>query len=530
MENLRKDQLIEMQTKESTDCLRILTSRIASTLLFLCLIAGLPNRSSFGTDKWDGISSENQDKNKSGKRRKRSKQRTAHKGKTQVASIEANAPTNTLPSSTPETKPSIDERLRALLSEQGISPLDAGPIIPPAQIRLGQALFFDRELSGNRDTSCATCHHPSLGTSDGIALSVGTSPETPNRLGPERQTGTPGIFAPRNAPAIFNLGSRDWRTQYWDARIALREGQFVSPAGHALPRGFPNVVAVQAMFPVTSRVEMRGSEGDLDIHGNHNELADIADTDFKGIWGAVAARLESIPEYRTMFAEAFPNENISFQNAAIAIAAFEAEAYTFLDSPWDRYVAGDNRAISSRQKTGALLFFGKALCSNCHSGPLLTDQEFHNIGVAQFGPGKGEEAPLDHGRGRETGIHDDYFRFRTPPLRNCEVTGPYMHNGAYMELEDAIEHHVNPNYLLDRYEVEDYVDQEQVGSFYHVESSPLLHETIDLPRLPTKLSKKETQHIVNFLETLTAPNIRSRLEATIPTSVPSGLVVETVSY
>ena len=519
-----------MLTRESKKFLKRLLLTCASALVFLSFVAGPVNRSSFGTDKLDGISSENQSKKKSRKLKNGNKRRTKNKSQTKLASVSVNSSATTLPSSTPTTKLSTDERLRALLSEQGISPLDAGPSLPPAKAKLGQALFFDRELSGNRDTSCATCHHPSLGTSDGIALSVGTSPETPNRLGPERQTSTLGIFAPRNAPAIFNLGSREWRTQYWDARIALREGQFVSPAGHALPQGFPNVVAVQAMFPVTSRVEMRGSEGDLDIHGNHNELADIADTDFTGIWGAIAARLEAIPEYRTMFAEAFPNEKISFQNAAIAIAAFEAEAYTFLDSPWDRYVAGDNRAISTRQKTGALLFFGKALCSKCHSGPLLTDQKFHNIGVAQFGPGKGEEAPRDHGRGRETGIHEDYFRFRTPPLRNCEVTGPYMHNGAYMELEDAIEHHVNPNYLLDRYEVDDYVDQEQVGSFYYVESSPLLYETIDLAQLPTKLSKKETRHVVDFLETLTAPKLLSRLEATLPTSVPSGLEVETVNY
>ena len=105
-----------------------------------------------------------------------------------------------------------------------------------------------------------------------------------------------------------------------------------------------------------------------------------------------------------------------------------------------------------------------------------------------------------------------------------------MHNGAYMELEDAIEHHVKPNYLLDRYEVDDYVYQEQVGSFYYVESSPLLYETIDLAQLPTKLSKKETRHIVDFLETLTAPKLLSRLEATLPTSVPSGLEVETINY
>lgn len=488
----------------------------------LCFLAGPSIRVSCATDNSQPRKSTSKNSRKSAKRKANQKSQRNKQGEMLAA--------NGLTFTTPKSNLSLDERLLSLLSQQGIHQLDAGPKSGPAKVELGRALFFDKELSGNRDTACATCHHPSHGTGDGMALSVGTSPLRENELGLQRILGINRSFAPRNAPAIFNLGSEAWTTQYWDGRIEEKDGRFISPASHALPQDFPNVVAVQAMFPVTSRVEMRGDIGDVDIEGSHNELADIADTDFSGIWDAIAARLAAIPEYQELFAAAFPGEKLSFRNACIAIAAFEADAYTFLDSPWDRYVAGDRRALSSNEKKGALVFFSSGGCSNCHSGALLTDQKFYNLGIPQFGPGKGAEAPFDHGRGRESGIQSDYFRFRTPPLRNCEVTGPYMHNGAYETLEEAVEHHVYPSYYLKRYEVKDYVDQKLVRDSYLNESREFVDKSIDLPALPTKLSKQEISRVVDFLETLTAPRIHERMRATIPERVPSGLPVDGTNF
>lgn len=131
--------------------------------------------------------------------------------------------------------------------------------------------------------------------------------------------------------------------------------------------------------------------------------------------------------------------DLGFQHAANAIAAFESAAYTFLDSPFDQYLEHDNNngALADDAKRGALLFYGSAGCANCHSGSLLTDQRHHNIGIPPVGPGKAPESPLDFGRARETGRVKDAYEFRTPPLRNVTLTGPWMHSGAYTTLRGA---------------------------------------------------------------------------------------------
>lgn len=331
---------------------------------------------------------------------------------------------------------------------------------------------------------------------------------------------------PRNAPDVFNRGSNAWFSMFWDSRVVSTETGFISPAVGALPEGLPNVLAVQAMFPVTSPDEMRGAVGDLDIFDNVNELALIGDADLAGQWAAIMERLLALPGYQQLFADAFPDvavDDLNFGHAARALAAFQIDAYTFLDSPWDRYVAGENNALSSNQKRGAILFYGSANCSTCHSGSLMTDQQHYNLGVPQLGPGKGAEAPEDHGRGRETGIPEDRCRFRTPALRNCEETFPYMHNGAYDDLEDVVRHHAHPLFSLITYEPEYFMAQEEVIETYTVLNQFGVGSSIDNVGVP-HLSDIQVKRLVKFLEALTAPRLRQRLEATIPASVPSGLM------
>ncbi|MEQ9410297.1 MAG: cytochrome c peroxidase [Fuerstiella sp.] len=396
-------------------------------------------------------------------------------------------------------------------------------------MKLGQALFFDWELSGNRDIACATCHHPFLSTGDGLSFPIGTAAVVPGTLGPFREIGPDREFVPRNAPEIFNRGATEWFSQFWDSRVIDTGGGFISPAGQALPSGLPSVLAAQAMFPVTSRDEMRGRSGDLDINGDINEIALLADDNLQGMWDALMLRLLAIPGYQTLFAGAYPEvapEDLGFEHAAAAIAAFEADAYTFLDSPWDRYLSGNNRALSTAQKRGALLFYGSAKCSTCHSGSLMTDQQHHNIGAPQLGPGKGAEAPLDHGRGRETGLSEDRFRFRTPPLRNVELTAPYMHSGAYGNLTDTVRHHAFPLFSLLTYDPEEQIDQIQVRDTYERLNQVAMVFGIEYASLPRYLSKHEVRDIVRFLRALTAPRIQQRMDATIPDSVPSGLPLD----
>ena len=412
---------------------------------------------------------------------------------------------------------------QVMLKDGGAQPMEILPKPLPEMIRLGEALFWDRELSGNRDVSCATCHHPLAGTGDDLSVSIGVGG---TGFAGERILGEGRDLIPRNATEIFNRGVSGWQTMFWDGRVVeTASGQFLSPAGESLPHGLNNVVAVQAMFPVTSRDEMRGQIGDLDIFGAANELASLSDSDLRSIWSAIMERLLKIPEYQRLFAAAFPDitlERLRFQHAANAIAAYEMSTFTHADSQWDRYLSGDDNAMSSAEFRGAQLFFGEARCGECHNGSLLTDQKYHNIGVPQLGPGKEDEAPEDFGRGRETGLTKDMYAFRTPPLRNVTITGPWMHNGAYTTLEDAVRHHLDPASALANYDI--------------TQIDPLLRDTVQpqgsllltldpLMALPVELTSQQFDDLMALLEALTSPSAAKGCDL-IPDSVPSGLPVD----
>jgi cytochrome c peroxidase len=424
------------------------------------------------------------------------------------------------------TEQSLDVELRQLLEAAGItySPLVPGPPASQAKIALGEALFFDKLLSGNRDTSCATCHHPLMHTSDGLSLPIGVGG---HGLGTSRVMGAGRDFVPRNSPDIFNRGAPEWVTMFWDGRISgSPEMGFSNPAGMMLPHGLENVLAAQAMFPVTSLDEMRGKPADKEKFDN--ELADLPEDDPTAVWQALMERLLAIPDYVAMFKAAYPNESsneLGFQHAANAIAAYEATTWTMTDSPWDLYLAGDNSAISDSAKRGAILFYGTARCSSCHATNLLTDQDYHNIAVPQLGPGKDDEKPLDYGRYHITQNPQDKFAFRTPPLRNVALTSPYMHNGAYPDLESALRHHLNPTEALLNYDPEFLSPALQDTCQEDEATQQAILETLD-PILLTPLEHSDTQvsDLLAFLQTLTSPSAID-LSADIPASVPSGLPV-----
>jgi cytochrome c peroxidase len=427
---------------------------------------------------------------------------------------------------------SSDDVLRSLLQKHGIVTPDAGGGHSAAQIELGQALFFDRELSGNRDTSCATCHHPQLSTVDALSLPVGTGPLNPGSLGLDRIKGLDREFVPRNAPEIFNRGSVLWTSMFWDSRVAENaDGTFRSPAGAQLLPNLDTVLAIQAMFPVTSRDEMRGRAGDLTFEGDVNEIALVDDNDLHGIWSALVDRLMAIPAYRDLFQAAWPGiplSDITFAEAASSIAAFETSAFSFFDSPFDQYLQGDNAALTEQQKRGAILFYGAANCVACHAGPLMTDQRHWSLAVPQLGTGKADFAPRDPGRYLETANPADLYAFRTPPLRNVAVTAPYMHDGAYRDLRSVLQHHATPIPALLRYrgkrhlQQEDLVDTVLTDRFTRMS----LILSLDSENLSGRLKKHEINDLTAFLKSLTAPDLPARLEATIPESVPSGLPVE----
>ncbi len=409
---------------------------------------------------------------------------------------------------TPSGPPaSLDADLRQSLSRWGTVPIGPTPAQPAALVDLGQALMFDKVLSGNRDIACATCHNPASHAGDGLPLSIGTGG---SGLGPSRTLGPGRQFIPRNAPTLVNTGLGAFYL-FWDGRVSGSSFAFQTPAGIALPPGLPNILAAQAMFPVISREEMRGAQGDRDRFGNPNELAALGDSDFVAVWQAVMRRLLAIPEYVSKFTAAFPGtptSELGFQHAATAIAAFETQALTRTDSPFDRYLQHDDAALTAEQKRGALLFFGDtARCASCHGGPLLGGQNFANRGAL---------------------FNQEFYKFafRATPLRNVELTAPYMHDGAFPTLEAVLKHYNDVPRALREYDTSQLPPALQ--QMYHGDDATIAAVLTNLDgRLtqPLNLSDVEIGELVAFLKSLTDPAARD-LTALIPARVPSGLPVQ----
>ncbi len=416
--------------------------------------------------------------------------------------------------------------LEILLAQAGAGvPLQQAA--PSAEkVALGRALFWDPLLSGNKDIACVTCHHPLQATGDGLSLPIGTGGQG---LAPERIfVNNRQVLVPRNATPVFNMGLDGMDVLFWDGRVSgTAVAEFNSPANDDLPYDLDNALAVQAMFPVTSRDEMRGRRGDTDLFGERNTMSSAADHQSSRIWDELMVEILAVSAYQEMFQAAYPDvplEELNFGHAANAMAAYQMEIFTFLDSPWDRYLQGDETAVSSEVLTGAELFYGKAGCARCHSGSLLSDLQFHNIGVPQVGPGKGNEEPYDYGRARVTGDDSDLFAFRTPPLRNVAITGPWMHNGAYATLEAAVLHHLDPAEAVENYDFSQLTPlmQEEDSGDTAVHTAALSAPTFDRPS--PELTDAEVAALLAFLESLTSPSTLD-LSHTIPESVPSGLPV-----
>ena len=187
------------------------------------------------------------------------------------------------------------------------------------KVELGRVLMFDKILSGNMNTSCGTCHHSLADTGDGLSLPVGEGGEG---LGVTRNVGSGADLiverVPRNAPPVWNLGDNSFHTLFHDGRVTTVTGAgFPSgcdtPAKHNLPDNLENVLACQAMFPVTSATEMAGQEGE-------NSVADAAAAGNLagpgGVWEQLAQRLQAIPEYVDMFMAAFPKGDYRVKNAS----------------------------------------------------------------------------------------------------------------------------------------------------------------------------------------------------------------------
>lgn len=399
------------------------------------------------------------------------------------------------------------------------------------QAAIGQLLFYDKILSGNKNIACSTCHHPDFGTGDGLPLGVG---EGGIGLGPERMSGRGDDRIkkriPRNAPALWNLGAKSIHTMFHDGRLSASDrygNEFDSPAEEWLPRGFNSLLAAQAVFPLVAQFEMAGNPKENQVAGAVHDRIDAA-------WPILAKRVRIIPEYGDAFVNAFDeierSEDVTIVHIANALAAFMGLEWQSFDSPYDAYLNGEASALTPDQANGRELFFGKADCASCHSGPLLSDQKFHALQLPAFGPGRTrrfDPIPRDVGRMGKSDLLEDAYRFRTPMLRNVALTAPYGHNGAYPTLEGIIRAHVEvePSWTKTLVKLPDAPWISAVDFAIQEDSREMARQADIRDTKPIALRDAEIENLVAFMQSLTGRTV-DELPFGIPTSVPSGLALD----
>jgi cytochrome c peroxidase len=251
-----------------------------------------------------------------------------------------------------------------------------------------------------------------------------------------------------------------------------------------------------------------------------NNLQERSLSAFGNVIRRLIAPHESTPSsivlrYRQLFKAAYPDTkegSFGIHHVGNALSAYITAAFALEPAPWDRYVAGDSSAITSEQKQGAILFFGKGRCAVCHSGVEFSDFRFHSLAIPQLRVGK-HSKHIDYGRAAATSRGEDRFAFRTPPLRNVVDTGPWGHNGLFTSLNSVIEHHLNPVPVLYQAQQQHPQEAAHAGRLLGFRS-PILAEM-------GPLSSSEIKSLVSFLSALSSPTVMPSSIA-VPKDVPSG--------
>jgi cytochrome c peroxidase len=422
---------------------------------------------------------------------------------------------------------------------------------------LGRLLWFDDAGGLHSDNTCGGCHSPTNGFGDTQSIAIGIQNNLvvgKHRMGPRNQRRTPTAANTAFYPNLM-----------WNGRFAAISGNpFDNSAGYLfpLPEGttrFPasdplvtHLLIAQAHIPPTELVEVAGFTGTAgtigpefdqfdDGKGSVVPLPDGSGFRNETIRQAVLARLNSTPEYRRLFGEIFPavaaGDPIDFIMFGRAIAEFEF-TLVFADAPIDRFARGDRNSMSVPQKKGALIFFGKGGCVQCHavagqSNEMFSDFRMHVVAVPQiapfFGLGKGNvifDGPArdeDFGLEQVTGNPADRYKFRTSPLRNAALQAAFFHNGSFRRLEDAVRHHLDVSASLRNYEpISAGLDHDltyRIGP-----AAPTLERLDPLLADPISLDGNEFEQLVSFVrDALLDPRaIKQNLCPLIPDSVPSG--------
>ncbi len=288
------------------------------------------------------------------------------------------------------------------------------------KVELGRMLYFDTRLSADGTVSCASCHAPDQGWTDNAPVS----------------TGIKGQKGGRSAPATINRAYS--QAQFWDGRAASLE--------------------VQAVGPIANPIEMGET------------------------YPNVTKKLSAIPGYQKLFHAAFGSPDVTVDKVGKAIATFERTLLSG-NSAYDRYKAGNKRALTSAQVRGMDVFFNKAKCDACHEGSNFTLNSFNNLGVGTDKPNP------DEGRAIVTKKAEDWGAFKTPTLRDIAKSGPYMHDGSLKTLEEVVE-------------------------FYNKGGIP--NKNLDARMVKLNLTEGEKKDLVEFLKALDGTPI----PVVVPTAFP----------
>lgn len=341
----------------------------------------------------------------------------------------------------------------APLAALGDPPVPADNPMTPEKIELGKLLFFDTRLSGDASIACSTCHEPNQGWGFSNDIS----------------RGYPGTIHWRNSQTLIN--SAYYNKLFWAGAAGSLESQ-----GPAAAKG--------------------------GVAGN-------------GESDMMEARLAFIPEYRERFNKVFGDTWPKISNAWKAIAAFE-RTLVQTDTPFDKYMRGDKKALGEQQLRGKALFEGKANCIECHNGALFSDKQYYNLGVPrafrweedglaqitfrfeQYAKGVTEEMYRtikdDAGLYYRTKEKADMGKFRVPSLRYTVYTAPYMHNGAFFDLTEVLE----------------FYNEGGGENEFAANKTKLLK--------PLNLSDEEIEDLVAFIESLSGPEIKMQTPKLPPTA------------
>ena len=355
------------------------------------------------------------------------------------------------PTPRPKVGPSANELRAVGLNALPAVSMPADNPLTDEKAELGKLLFFDRRMSGNGLVSCASRHFPNEGWGDGNALSLGY----------------PGTLHWRNSQTIINSAYQ--AKLFWGGEKTSLEAQAKSAWTGNIAGNLDPIMAEET--------------------------------------------LRQIPEYVQRFGDVFGTDSPTFDDALRAVSAFEATINS-RNVPFDRYIRGNDAAMSDSALRGAALFVGEASCIACHGGPLFTDQSYHNVGTprnSEFEADSFRQITLRYqhrARGvpeevyrnadRDLGLYyttkqeEDKGKFRTPPLREVGQTGPYMHNGVFETLTEVVEFYnggggsdPNKDSILRPLGLEPEEVADLVAFLESLTGDPIIVQTPDLPEYGT---------------------------------------------